>query len=799
MKMGKMLLLAATAFFVGASIIAKAQTVAPQRALAQNVIVPQSRAWRTDGGTAARITEVDVAVSIRERVATTSMAISLNNPTDRLLEAELVVPVPEGAVVKGFEFQGEAEAPSAELLLRREARRLYNSIVGQVRDPALAEFAGANLIRTSVFPIEAAGTQKLLLVYEHILPVYEDRIDYILPRSEMLDYEVPWKISVDIEMRRYISTVYSPSHDVMVNMGYGNSAQVTLAPGADKEPGSFILSCLMEGTDGVTASLYPYNDPDSEDNYFLLLVGLPAGLEAEQPQEAVKREVIFVIDRSGSMGGGKIEQARAAILMVLDGLENGEAFNIVEFASTFSTYADAPFIKNQDTAARAREHINNIRAGGGTNIYDALLEALQQEPNEGMLPLILFLTDGQANASVTSETGIVSLANEHNPHQRRIFSFGVGTDVNAPLLENLAAAAGGTATFVLPGEDIRDKIDGIFQRLSNPVMTSVSLDISNANGDPAGHRVMDVMPGKLPDLYKGDQIVLIGRYRGDEPLNFRLTGDLLGERREFNFRFNVENASTTNAFVPRLWASRRIAHLIGEIRKLGADAQRSASRHGRTTASNLASSQVPRTSNPADTRVFTGVDPRSAMPVPETTQPEPTETEMRVRELVEEIVRLSKDFGILTEYTAFFAEEGIDLSNPHEVAERTEQMVVTRAMNDRTGLGGINQSANMIGQVNQTNLNRRNAYFDANMRRVEINNLQQVNDRAYYRQGDRWVESRALDNAEHDEVIEFGSDAWHELASRLAAQSRQGMIAMRGDIVMEVDGKTILVKNPSEN
>jgi len=173
------------------------------RHLASNVIIPQSRVIeimppprrgipRPDP--AIKITDVSVDVSILQQVATTTMDISLANPGRRRQEAELIVPVPVGAVVRGFTFQGAGKEPTATILPREEARRIYNEIVAKVRDPALLEFIGYNLVRSSVFPVEPGGTQKVRLTYEHLLPAEGDRVDYELPRSESLEYTVQWDI-----------------------------------------------------------------------------------------------------------------------------------------------------------------------------------------------------------------------------------------------------------------------------------------------------------------------------------------------------------------------------------------------------------------------------------------------------------------------------------------------------------------------------------------------------------------------------------------------------------------------------
>ena len=174
----------------------------------------------------------------------------------------------------------------------------------------------------------------------------------------------------------------------------------------------------------------------------------------------------------------------------------------------------------------------------------------------------------------------------------------------------------------------------------------------------------------------------------------------------------------------------------------------------------------------------------------------------RIRELVRDIVGLSKEFGILTEYTAFLAREGTDLSRRDDVLAEATRNYVTRGIRSRSGLAAVNQAFNNQYQRSQMRLNPYNQYWDHNMNRVSITSVQQVSDRAFYRRGRQWVDGRIIDRdreARPDRVIHYDSKAFRDLTSRLAEQGRQGTVALRGDILMDVNGQTILVKGPASN
>lgn len=740
---------------LGADLLAQEYHVTVRR-FASNIVVPQRRAFAIDRRAGQiEITEVEVGVVILEQAATTTMDISLKNSTSRRQEAELVVPVPDGAVVRAFTFQGAGSEPTATVLPKPEARKTYDAIVAKIRDPALLEFIGYNLIRSSIFPIPPQGTQKVRLTYERLLPADGNRIDYVLPRSESLDYKVPWKVAVKIKSKKPISTVYSPTHKLVTRRSSHNQVAVRIADDATTEPGPFRLSYLLE-QDGISASMFAYPDPKVGGGYFLLLTGLPASLPRRGGVPAIKREVTLVFDCSGSMQGEKIKQVREAALQILAGLEEGEAFNIIAYNEAVDFFSREPVLKTEESVNSARAYLATIKARGGTNIHDALVEALRQKPMKGMLPIVLFLTDGLPTIGQTSEVAIRNVAIEGNPHSRRIFTFGVGVDVNAPLLEKIATETRATPTFVLPGEDVEVKVAQVFKKLYGPVLAEPEIQMLDAAGKAAPRRARELIPARLPDLFEGDQLVLLGKYLGEEPLRFKLSGNYLGKKRSFRFKFSLDKAATRNAFVPRLWASRKIALLVDAIRQSGADS-------GLATANR-------------ETRL----DPE-------------------MKELVQEIVRLSTEFGILTEYTAFLAREGTDLSRRDRVLAQAESNFIVRGINTRTGLGALNQAINNGFQMRQVALNRYNGYFDEKMNRVAIAEVQQINDLAFYQRGNRWVDSRIVtreSEIEPKKVIEFGSEEFRKLVYRLAEEGRQGSISLRGDILLVVDGEPVLVKGP---
>ncbi len=713
------------------------------RAWASNVIVPQVSAFAVGRNHGVKITRVRAGAVILEQVAATTLEISLANSSSTRQQAELLIPVPDGAVVRSFDFQGIGAEPTAELLPKEEAARTYHGLVAKIRDPALLEFAGYSLLRSSVFPVEARGTQKVRLTYENLLPGDGARIDYLLPRSESLKYEVPWKISIRIKSRTPIQTVYSPTHEIQTVSRSANIVSARVVEDGRMEPGPFRVSYLLKRND-VTASFLAYPDPRIGGGYFLMLAGIPDGTDNENPLEMI-REITLVIDRSGSMRGEKMDQAIQAATDILDQLKPGEKFNLIAYNELVESFAPHPIILSSESRARAKSWIDHLNPNGGTNIYDALTEALLTEPSNGLLPLVLFLTDGLPTVGRTSETEIRKMIGNSCGSQRRIFSFGVGADVNTPLLNWISDQTGGVATFVLNDTDLEEKIARTFKRLSEPVMSNPQLRVLDRQGRDDPGAVRDMLP-QPRDLFRGDQLVVLGAYRGNQPLIFELTGNMNGRKRSFRFTFDTDKASVRNSFVPRLWASRKIGFLSDAIRQI----------------------QQPAT------------DPR-------------------MKELVDEVVRLSTEFGVMTEYTSFLALEGTDLSEQDAVLSQANSNFVNRASYVRSGKASVNQEINNNFRKNQISLDHANEYTDQNLNRVSITSVRQVSDRTFYRKNGQWVDSGFVSQssiAKPFREIGFGTEEYFDLVERLAAQGRQGSLALGGDILIMVDGRPILVRGP---
>jgi Ca-activated chloride channel family protein len=296
-------------------------------------------------------------------------------------------------------------------------------------------------------------------------------------------------------------------------------------------PGEDFRLFYDSGDGEVGASAVSYRPKSDEDGYFLLLASPEVKADDD---EKVAKTVIFVVDRSGSMTGEKMEQAKDAAKFVLNNLRDGDLFNIVVYDSEIETFRPELEKFNDETREAALSFVDGLFAGGSTNIDGALKRALGMLADNKRPTYMLFLTDGLPTTGETGESAIVKNSQEANDVRARIFAFGVGYDVNSRLLDKLARENHGLSQYVRPDEDIEASVSALYRKIGAPVMTNVkvAVDIEDRGG---GEPVNRIYPKGEFDLFAGDQVVLVGRYRASGDAKVKLTGKIGDDDESFDF------------------------------------------------------------------------------------------------------------------------------------------------------------------------------------------------------------------------------------------------------------------------
>jgi len=501
-----------------------------------------------------------VTVTIEDQVATTHVDQVFVNDARFEVEGTYLFPLPDGATISEFAMWVDGQKLEGQILERDEARRIYEQIVRQRRDPALLEYVGRNTFQARIYPIPPGGERRIEIEYSQVLPMDNGLVEYVYPLNTEKFSPRPLQevaVNVTVHSNEPLKAIYSPSHKVDVERRGDHNATVGYEESHVRPDRDFVLYYTVS-TEEVGVNLLSYRPDGQGDGFFLLLAAPRVEVEAQQ---VVAKDVILVLDVSGSMRGEKIEQARAALRFVLDNLNDQDRFNILAFSTGTRPYARG--LVPADERGQARDFVARLEAGGSTDINRALLEALDMVEEERPT-LLIFLTDGLPTTGEVDIDRILDNVSRAAPRNVRLFPFGVGYDVNTTLLDTLAQNHRGASGYVRPEEEIDEKVSAFYARVSTPLLSDLEIDFGQIIVD-------DLYPYPLPDLFAGTQLVVVGRYRNGGETAITLSGQVNGRPYSFRYDGMLFQRSGGEEFIARLWATRKIGYLLQQIRLHGED------------------------------------------------------------------------------------------------------------------------------------------------------------------------------------------------------------------------------------
>ena len=662
-------------------------------------------------------------IEIEDQVAKTTVTTIVHNPASRQMEGTFLFPLPPNAAVSQFSFEIDGKQVSGELLDADKARQTYQDIVRRLKDPALLEYDGSGVFKASIFPVPPGKDRKMQLTYTQVCRADAGIVRYFHPiKLARSDAPGGGELVVDVRIRAKtaIKSIYSPTHKFDITRDGDYRAQATCEEkNTDFNKDLTLYYTLKDADFGMNVMCHRV---PGEDGYFMLLAS-PKQAWAETAIQA--KDVVLVLDTSGSMSGEKIEQARNALKYCLKSLSKDDRFDIITFATAVHKFEDGLVKADADQIKRATSFVNDIDAAGGTSLNDALVEACKVAKSSEGPAMILFFTDGCPTVGEQDTTAIlknVAEANHKDGKPRaRLFDFGVGDDVDAQLLDRLADQNAGASAYVRPSEDIETAASSLFDKVRYPVLSDVALKIE-------GLRTQDLYPARLPDLFKGSQLLLVGRYEGGGDKMLRLTGNAGDKPVSLDFEASFAEKQADNPFIPRVWATRHIGKLLDEIRL-----------HGES------------------------------------------------KELKDEIVRLALKYGIVTPYTSYLVldDESAHPGRPIPLAQRgaRDAFGATPAVPGAGGPAGMpgmpggmapaaaKQSLGMATGAGAVNAAQAIGALKRNEQATEAGRTRVVGEKTFYLDGDWYVDSTFDDKLPLVKVQAF-SDAYFELckASPLLAK-----------------------------
>lgn len=505
-----------------------------------------------------------VTVTIENQLAVTHIDQVFINEENYQVEGIYIFPLPADAAISQFSMWVDGQKIEGRAMGRDEARRIYEDIVRSQRDPALLEYVDRGAFRASIFPIPPKGERRIEIEYSQVLAANQGLIHYVYPLdTERFSAKPLEQVSVDVQIKSKdaIKAIYSPSHAVAVSRNGDYEARAGYEESNVKPDRDFELYYSVS-QDTIGLNLITFND-NKEDGFFVLLVAPQVTVD---PNQIVSKDVIAVIDTSGSMDGDKIRQAQDALRFILDHLNPEDRFNIVRFSTDVQSYATG--LRPATEREQGKRFVDGLRAAGNTDINRALLEALSSADRERPT-ILIFLTDGVPTTGETRADKIIANVKASIRSNVRLFAFGLGDDVNTYLLDMLAQENRGLATYVRPGQKIDEHVSAFYAQVSTPVLADIQIDWGDLG-------VYDTYPTPLPDLFAGSQLVVVGRYRPHYEVGrpmidtITLRGTVNGELQTFTYPLpDTFRGETRTDFIPRLWATRKIGYLLTQIRLYG--------------------------------------------------------------------------------------------------------------------------------------------------------------------------------------------------------------------------------------
>jgi Ca-activated chloride channel family protein len=481
------------------------------------------------------LVEERLEVRIDRQFASSTLSQTFVSRADERLEGRYALMLGEGARVSGFAYWNGERKIVGEVFEKEVAAQVYGEVSGLDRDPGLFEQVGEGAFTFRVFPIEPRERKKVEVRFGRYLARTGDTFEYRLA----LGADVHAAVDVTITDDREILGVESPTHRLTVERQAG-AVRVTAVGGGD-----FVLRVRVQD-EALTPRVRVHRDA-GQDAYVLVTMGAPDDADAR----VVPKDVTIVIDHSGSMDGEPMTQALAAADAVLARLSEHDRVNVIIFDDGVDQLYDVPRAVTDEVRAEARRYVAKVTSDGGTDIALALGRALAAQRHDDRPDVILFMTDGQSDAQAALKVA------RDDAGDARVFTIGIGSGVEKPLLSRLAAEKRGRFTFIPDASALEAGVVRVFEQVDHPVMLDVAVRGAQRS-----------YPRTLPDLARGEELVVVARLRGDGPIT--VSGTVGGRRVERVVDVTLP-ASEARPWVGRQWAGARVDDLLQEIALRGAN------------------------------------------------------------------------------------------------------------------------------------------------------------------------------------------------------------------------------------
>ena len=546
--------------------------------------------------------KTDIRTQVQGDLATVMVTQTFANPTTVPLNATYLFPLNKDAAVHAMTMEVGDEIVQAQIQKIEKAKKTFEKAKRQGKAASLLTQHRPNMFTQHIANLMPGLPIKVTLVYDQTVPFVDGNYELVIPlivgpryqparsgkppkvvddgvtvgmkkvsaETQFNQWEIETlpsypdvsgltipdvvskdrvSISINLEAGAAIPNIYSRTHKIKVTGDNEKRKSITLADGRTIDNRDFVLRYQLAGKDTQPAFL-AYND--SKDGYFSLWIEPPA---SPKSNHITAREMVFVLDTSGSMSGEPIDASKVFMRHALNNLRSKDYFRIIRFSNNASEFTSGPVRATPNNINNGLDYVDSLSANGGTEIPSAIRQAFSISKPAGTLRIVVFLTDGY----IGNESEVLRLITR-TIGDARIYAFGVGTSVNRFLLSEMGRKGRGFARFMDPTEDAEEVALELAGKLESPVLTDISIDWGEL-------KVSQITPAVIPDLFAGDSIRVLGKIEGNGTHTVEVKGRVRGRQASLPIQAVLPDGKgeMTPSPIPQIWARSQIADHMGQI------------------------------------------------------------------------------------------------------------------------------------------------------------------------------------------------------------------------------------------
>lgn len=551
---------------IGAALL---YLVYPEPAVSAQGHLTQGALFRIDPRgemtSACPLKHTDVKAEISGFIARVTVTQQFENPSEEKIEAVYTFPLPDKAAVDDMTIKAGDRVIKAKIKRREEARAIYEAARAKGNVAGLLDQERPNIFTQSVANIAPGAKVTVQISYVETLKFDEGAYEFSFPmvvgpryiprqvtdapriappvaaKGERAGHDISLEVKLDAGVP--IEKLRSVTHDVAIDAPSSTTAVIRLKDKAVIPNKDFVLHYDVSGAK-IQDAVLAHNT--GQDGYFTLMLTPPERFTVE---DVTPKELVFVLDTSGSMSGFPIEKAKETMKLALEGLYPRDTFNLITFSGDTHVLFPAPVPATRENLDKAQQFLAARQGLGGTEMMKAIIAALEPSGKQDHIRIVCFMTDGY----VGNDFEIISEIQKHK--NARIFVFGIGNSVNRFLLDNMAREGRGEVEYVGLNDDGSAAARRLHERMRNPLLTDIRIDFS-------GVEVSDVYPERIPDLFSAKPVILTGRYARAGSGTVRLRGTMSGKPFERTMTVSLPASEPRHNVLRSLWARQRIGDLM---------------------------------------------------------------------------------------------------------------------------------------------------------------------------------------------------------------------------------------------